>query len=364
MLVVPPLLPVVVALIADPDNPFGRIASQEEWSRPYAQRRTVSLEVGESESLAGVLERAAEEMELVPPPDWHPPQFSATHNKVAFYRREDEQGFAARHVPRFLLSELTLVDQHGRAIFGVSDLRAVRYTDLLRAAEAGVLVGDPLRPYLIVEAPYGDWVGPDWPTLVDGLKVSWQVLEHVATAGGAIAAIQLLKDEIQKRLRCGEDAVEANAEWAQRRTMPYQFIALLRSRRWRPSELAPLLGCVEPEAEAVLLLLGFSLDETTDEWTYQGDAAAAVMTDLLHEITLAAHRYDEDDAELVRRLVHYFQRSESAPLDRAVEGGHDDAFGTTPGDRIADLGDRVGELVDTALEAVEAGRKTWRSRRR
>ncbi len=323
----------------------------------------MTLEVEESEALATVLERAAEEMRLVPPSDWHVQRFSGAYNSVAFYRPDDEQGFSPRYVPTFLLSQLTLIDQHGQALFGVSDLRAVRYSDLLRASEAGVLAGDPLRPYLIVEAPYGDWIGPDWPTLLDGLKVSWDVLEHVATAGGAAAAINLLKDQIQKRLRRGEDTIEKNPEWAQRRTMPYQFIALLRSRTWRLADLAPILGCTESDAEALLLVLGFARKDT-GEWAYQADPAAAVMTELFREIMLAAHRHADDDADFVRRLVHFFEQGDPAPLDRAATEDDEPDFRITSGERIADLGDRVGGLVDTAVDAVRAARAKRRSRRR
>jgi hypothetical protein len=355
---------VTVALIGDPDDPFERIASEDEWNRPYQERRKVQLQVAESDSLAHVLERAVDEMGLVQSADSQLPRFSGRYNGVAFYRPEDENGFAPRYVPRFLLSNLTLVDKQGHAMFGVNDLRTVRYADVMRAAEAGVLSGDPLRPYLIIEPPYGDWIGPDWPTFLEGVKVTWQVLEHVGVAYAAVEAITRVKDEVRKRLRRGEAAIERNSEWAQRHSMPYQFVALFRSRNWTASEAAIVLDCTESDAESVLLVLGFSFDEETGQWQYRGDAAAEVIGDVFTEIQVAAHQYEDLEAGLPRRLDQYFEEGrppalvEPSDVDEPTSG-----YRPTAGDRIANVGQSVGELVDHAMDAARAAREAWRARR-
>jgi hypothetical protein len=61
-----------------------------------------------------VLKRAAEAMGLSPPGGQLGSRFSAAHRNVAFYKPEDDHGFATRHIPRYLMSELTLVDDRGR----------------------------------------------------------------------------------------------------------------------------------------------------------------------------------------------------------------------------------------------------------
>ena len=58
-----------VALIGDPAEPFLRSASEEEWNRPYAERKTIPLEVAQDDRLQDVLTRAAERMGLEPPED-------------------------------------------------------------------------------------------------------------------------------------------------------------------------------------------------------------------------------------------------------------------------------------------------------
>lgn len=96
----------------------------ERWYElPHTQRRQVTLDVAESETLSGVIERAADEMGLQPPADhWRGSSFTARFRKVAFYKPEDEHGFTARAQGRMHLGELIVVDPGGQAIFGVGDL--------------------------------------------------------------------------------------------------------------------------------------------------------------------------------------------------------------------------------------------------
>ena len=345
------------ALIADQVAPFERVAPEAEWNRPYAERQKVVLDIDPAESLAHVLERAAAAMGFAPPADerW---RFRGAHAKVAFYRPEDEHGFHPRPLPRFLLGQLTLVDDYGHAIFGVHDFRAVRYRDLLRASEAGTLDGDPRRPYLIIEAPYGDWIGPDWPTLLEGLEVAWRVVEHVATAGGALAAGKFAVDQIRKRLRRGIDAIEANPQWAQRGSMPYQVIALASQREWRADELAPLLGCATDEAEGVLSALGFAPDSDRHVWRYEGDPTADVMALIFREIMRVAHEHGEAvDPQLTQRLSVYFAQGE-LPHDADVHEWDDGDFDDRP-----TAGERIGDVVDGAIEFARDIRSAWKRRR-
>ena len=220
------------------------------------------------------------------------------------------------------------------------------------------LDGDPLRPYLIVEPPYGDWVGPDWPTLVDGLNVSWQVIEGLATAGGAIAFGKVIGDIVAKRFRAGARAVSDNPGWAQRRTMPCEFVALAQTRNWTASDLARLLDCSEADAEAVLQMLGFGIDDASATWRIRGDAAAAIIRDVQDEIELAAHEYGDDlAAGLQARLEAYIERGERLPF-RSSE----------PDEELSDYcpspGERVGGAIDGAIEIARAARGAMRRRRR
>jgi hypothetical protein len=251
-------LEVQVALIGDPDQPItAEVLDDRFYDMPYAERRKVQLAVEPDETLAAVLERAADMMG-VRPGGWIGYKFDARGVRVAFYKPEDEGGFAPRSVARVIMSELILVDQDGRAIFGVSDHRTVRFADLLRAAEAGTLEGDPLRPYLIIDLGWGDVPPVDWATVWEGLKVAWEVLQAVGVVGGALTTVVGSKRWLAERINRANEALESHPEWMQKRYRPDQFKSLVVAGDLTADQLAPLLGCTPDEAEAMLLATGFA----------------------------------------------------------------------------------------------------------
>lgn len=233
-------LDIEVALVADPSDPFapGPIDGRY-YARPYSERDKVTIQVAEDESLATALERAAAEMGLRPPRDsWMGQQFDASHRKIAFYKSEHEDDPVKHPRGRLMMGELTLVDREGRAIFGVSNFRTVRYRDLLRAADAGTIDGDPLRPYLIIDDGWGDAPPADWATLYQGLEVAWEAAKVFAVATGVVTGAAGLRRWVAERIRSGRQALEANPEWAQRGYRPDQFITLLSIREWTAKSLS------------------------------------------------------------------------------------------------------------------------------
>lgn len=88
------------------------------------------------------------------------------------------------------MHELTVVDRDGRLRFGVHDLRTISVEQLLESARRGVIDGDPLRPYLIVEIGYGDAPPIDWPTFKAAWDVAYDVVQIVADVGGAAAILK------------------------------------------------------------------------------------------------------------------------------------------------------------------------------
>jgi hypothetical protein len=151
-------LTVTVALVGDPANPLAPPYEEffeREWARPYADRERIELEVDESETLGEVMTRATQAWNVEVPEDWAGPVAF-----IGFYVPEDEQSFHGWQ------SSITLVDDRGRAIWN-NYWKDVRYGDLLRAADAGVLEGDPLRPYLILHAEIGNGLIADWGTVLN-----------------------------------------------------------------------------------------------------------------------------------------------------------------------------------------------------
>lgn len=329
---------VEVALIADTDAPFEPGPIDERfYAIPYRERRRVKLKVDEAESLARVLSRAADLLGLKPlATHWTGDSLDMAHRKIAFYRPEDEEAFQPRPQGRMMLQELTLVDGQGRAIFGVHDLRSVRYADVVRAAECGVIDGDPFRPYLILDDGWGDVPPVDWATVWEGLDVAWDVVKAVAVAGGAVAAVEKARSWIKQRLRHGREALAANAEWAQRGYRPDQFAALLAARDWDATGLAGLLSCSQAEAEAILWTLGFSFDDDSGRWRSGGEPAAEFLNDLVDAISWSSHAGGEWQPRLRTWLIRYLETGNRPPFELLDVAPPDDLpmYRPTLGERL------------------------------
>lgn len=307
---------ITVALIADPDDPYRQMASQEEWERPYGDRPKVRLRASSLSSLAEVLHQAAADLGAAPPPGYEFPTSFPASRRIAFYKPEDEEKLAPRSMPRLHWAELVLVDETGRAVFGVHDQRAITIEDLVRAGEAGVVDGDPLRPYLIIEPGWGDAPPPDWPTFITGLEVAWDVLNVGAVVGGAWAFADQIRRRLQSRVGAGKKAAKDRREWAQRGTRPYQFAALARTRQWKTEELADLLGCSEKEAEAILWILGFSYDEDNRVWSWGEDIESDLLQAINEQIAISAHRGSRGwEEDLRRRITQLLATGERPPID-------------------------------------------------
>ena len=309
---------------------------------PYAQRRKVRLEVEPDESLAAVLERAAELLGLRPDPEMEG-GFDPRSNRIAFYKPEDEDGFAPRWVPRVVAHELVLVDRDGRAIFGVYDHRAVRFSDLVRASEAGTLDGDPLRPYLMLDFGWGDVPPVDWTTVQQALKVVWEVLQAVGVVGGVVTTVVGAKRWLAERVGRADQALAAHPEWMQKGYRPDQFRRLLVSPDMTTDQLAQLLGCTEEEAEAVFWAMGFALDPETAQWSDMGDEAAEMLANIITAVGWASHEGPGWETRFRAWVMRYLEAGEPPPFEtlRAPVDELDEGFEYRPS-----VGERLDALLD------------------
>jgi hypothetical protein len=332
---------VEVAVVGDPDEPIRQgVLDQSFFDLPYGERRRVRLQAEETDSLANVMERAAEAMGIRSGP-WPGRPIDARSNRVAFYMPEDEAGIAPRGMARVFAYELILVDRDGRAIFGVHDHRTVSMADLIRAGEAGTLEGDPLRPYLMLDFGWGDAPPPDWTAVQQGLDVAWQVLEALGVVGGAVAAAAKTKNWLAERIYRARNTLASHSEWMQKGYRPDQFEALLATRKWTAPELAPLLGCPEGEAEAVLWAMGFAYDAEAKRWVKGGDDAATVLADIRSALAWVETNGKGWDAPFRAWLLRYLETGERPPFEGLRPSFDDDhAFVYRP-----TLGERVDSVI-------------------
>lgn len=174
---------------------------------------------------------------------------------AAFVRPGDEEDGPAMLRHKYLhLTRVVTVDDQGLARWDVRSLEA-RIGDLIRAAETGLLDGDPLRPYLILAVPGGDLgvLGTTWSAFEEAFGVVWEVVSATGTAYSAAQAIRA----IRARLGGAKEVIDVRSEeWSERGAHPADLSAILGAKPRSPEEVAALLGCAEPEAEALLWGLG------------------------------------------------------------------------------------------------------------
>lgn len=262
---------VTVALLGDRSHPFetvSRSLPEKELARPYADREKVTLEVRADEPLTDVFDRSAAEFLIEAP--WEGPVSEAIAF-VAFYTAEDEDRFTGPYT-----SELTLLDGEGRARWGVY-FRDVTYGEIVRAADAGILRGDPRRPFLVIAPGHGNGMLPTWAAFLVGLDVLWKVMQAVATTEGVLAFSKRVVEGARLRLRPGREALEAHyLEWSDRGGRPDTLLDTLGQRPWASADLAEVLGCSAREAEAILWALGYTPAES-GLWRRDGDEEARLL---------------------------------------------------------------------------------------
>jgi hypothetical protein len=261
---------VTVALVGDPTRSVDELGyTFGDLDQPWGQLPKMDVEAHEDETLASVLDRAAVRFELAET-EWG--QIYGFPSFVAFYKPDDEKGGIGP-----LSHTVTLVDQAGRARWNVP-FAAARVGELIRAAEAGALTGDPRRVYFVLQPPAGNGLVADWPTLVNLLDYAWRVILGV---GGAYEATKATKAVIERLTKRTKDAAQVAAargeEWAARGGDPGTLRVFLTQAARTADDVAHLLGCTTEEAEAILWAFGFSKDER-GVWLPEQDEESKLMS--------------------------------------------------------------------------------------
>jgi hypothetical protein len=249
----------------------------------YAARPATELQARADETLRSVLGRSAAELGVGVDESSETAiqtDVTALLEFADFYRPEDETGW----VPRKPALDVTLVDDAGRARW-LDSIMDATIEELIQASRAGVLEGDPLRPYLILQVQAGaaDLVR-DWDQLLAGIELLGRALTAVGGVYGGMVAVKA----VVRRLTNGDRALRRRLdEWAGRGGGPTRVRQLFRKREWSTDEAAQLLGCTAQEAEATLHGLGFALDPHQMTWRQSGDLPAQFIVAMLDLISMA-----------------------------------------------------------------------------
>jgi hypothetical protein len=299
-----------VAVVGSPEATWeGGLVHPDDWDVPYAARAKVEIEVPEGTPLGYALQKAATELG-VPGPPWEPttryrPAF------IAFYREDRDRDFGR------LRSEVSLLNEDGRARWTHS-WRDERMSEYIRAGDAGVLDGDPRRPYLILQPEIGNGILADFPTFVELWKLWWDIANKAAIAAGIYAGWDLLKRKCGSRKPTESPQIMEGryAEWKRNGSRPDNLLELLGQRPWHEEDLANLLGCTSDEAEALMLGLGYETN-SAGLWVVGQSEQAKLLQGNAEFVVHAGMttRTDAMERVLRGRAEHFRDTGKAAPLD-------------------------------------------------
>ena len=297
-----------VALVGSRTNWQAGLDHPHDWQIPYGERPKVEVEADENEPLRAVLRRAASAFEIEPIPSdegfdpwtWDDPAF------IAFYHPERDAEFGQ------LRHEVTLLDENGhvRWTFDWLDEPVREY---LKAGEAGILDGDPRRPYLLLQPGIGNGILVDWPTFIELWRLWWDIADKAAIVGGLLA----LREYLRRKPTVADDApgvTESHyADWERNGARPDNFAAFLGQRPWHLEDLADAIGSTPAEAEA--LLIGFGHERNSAGLWVPGTSEPAKLLRGQAEFIIHAGMTTRRDAveQVLRERLEGLERDGSTP---------------------------------------------------
>lgn len=244
---------------------------------PWEERPKVELEVGDDEPLGSVLERAMDELGVRSAlPEGPQGRFGHAHEIafVGFHRPEDSSAVRSRQY-----YNLAAVDTEGRARW-TNDILAVPFGDVRRAAEAGLIRGDPQLIYLNLTAQGGNGGLLSWPELVMAFALLRAVIATVSDVEGTIA----FGKRLLGRTKEAEEALaDTYVSLEERGALPFEFREALGQGPWNPADLAELLDCTEDRAKGILQGYGFAEAES-GLWRLGVDPEAKLLEQMLDEV--------------------------------------------------------------------------------
>jgi hypothetical protein len=276
----------VTVAVTEPFDMVFAVPSAVPFGATYADLPKTTVSVRRAQTLREVLAVAADELSIRPAAmhldvmvrlaeaDGEPPADQHVSDLLvyaAFRRADDDEiewagsepgDVVRRRNQRLQTRTLVVRDDSGAAVWRKPGLEAT-YDELLDAAEAGLIDGDRLQPYLIPSIPQGD-LGAlgEWKHFVDALKVIWDATNGLAAVGGAWGFIELIRRAAIRRSRRAIDTIEHHAAaWNERGAAPADLFRLLIAKPRTTAEIAALVACSEAEAEAILWAFGFSYDD-------------------------------------------------------------------------------------------------------
>jgi hypothetical protein len=213
---------------------------------PWAERRTVTLTVTESDRLRKAYADALAALGVVNNLRFVP---------VPWYIVLHDENDAIDPTPRGL-STVPVPQGLGPAQW--KDIDAVTYRDLIVATHAGLIRGDPARHYLFPASAAGCRTVAEWDALLSSLKALKVAIDVFAAPGAVYATLTMLRTLRAHAIESAAVISQKHSQWMDVGADPLAIEQWLDDGPWHADDLAVVLGCSRGEAEAVLWAFGFA----------------------------------------------------------------------------------------------------------
>jgi hypothetical protein len=268
---------------------------------PYNARAKAVVSVSGQASLGEVIDRAAEIFGVLSRTDR---SISSQVPCIAFFKDEDELGMAG-DAGRWH-GALRSVDGAGEPSWAVR-WSEMHIGELAAVSKAGLLDGDPLRPYFWPVIPQGTVT-----ELAGSLLAMWAIWEHVLAGIETSEAARRLVD----RIRRSKNSVELDeGNWRAWLARPQILIPYLDETPRKTAEIVADTGIPGAQLEGALLGMGYTM-QSDGRWRPGTDPAARALRVGLLEIKRCGHGPEDiaAAAERVQELV------EKKPPDDSDQG--------------------------------------------
>jgi hypothetical protein len=325
---------IVVAEGGDPRAPFSSgLRHPEDFERPWDERHQAQIEIDDSDSIVSILKRGTEALGSELPKDYPSWPF------IDFYVNDTPIRF--RRI-------LVLVDKKGRARWTYR-WHDEPYRELIRAHQAGVLVGDPARIYILRQPGIGNGVLADLPTWVELLRLMFEV------GGGYLAAkagVEALRVKMGKASAAADAIKKYAGSWRANGANANHVWEFLLSKPWLPSDLGRVLGADPEEIESILECLGFVEDED-GTWSIGSDPESQLLSGNAELLIHSPHaNRGWVETVLRERLDHFVETGDAPVLDWS-------SLSQMPVDAGLREKDRVSEEDMHMLRGVSANARFW-----
>jgi hypothetical protein len=298
---------VEVAVVASWLPRFEPPVGGNDLDRRYNDRLKVALDVAPGETLRDVYRRSVELLQprAIEGSDGYVEDPMDVVHWAWFYEEQDAEGIG-HHKIWEVAEQLTTVNRQELAVWHRSAAE-IPYEDVVRAGKAGVLRGDPLRPYLVLL----------WPQGPDLIQTAWHDLVLVwSLVGDLLNVRELFRIAHARRERLGGVRAAAavvekrSAAWASRGGAPLDVKRMLDRQPWSADDLRMLLG-LETVDEAIALLEAYGFERTAaGEFDLGQDEESRLLSELVDEASRGGLKLGDPELKARERI------------EQALETGH------------------------------------------